>query len=75
MPSTVTVVGKVGPGLTLASQLFNNVTFFSIHPNKELLEIDFTDNNGPRKMFVDIAAAATILITVTGADYTVTIAN
>jgi len=73
MPSTATVTGKVGPDRTMTAQVFNNVTFFSISTDKELLEIDYTDANGPRKSQVDIAAATTILCTVSGANYTLTI--
>ena len=73
MPSTATITGKVGPGATITAQVFNNVTFFSIKTAEETLEIDYTDANGPRKAQVDIAAATTILCTVSGANYTLTI--
>jgi hypothetical protein len=73
MPSTATITGKVGPGSTITAQVFNNVTFFSVKTTEEVLEIDYTDANGPRKSQVDISAATTITCTVSGANYTLTI--
>lgn len=73
MPSTATITGKVGPERTITAQVFNNVTFFSVKTLEEVLELDFTDANGPRKLQIDISAATTITCTVSGANYTLTI--
>ncbi len=73
MPSTATVTGKVGPERTMTAQVFNNVTFFSVKTAEEVLELDYTDGNGPRKSQIDISAATTITCTVSGANYTLTI--
>jgi len=73
MPSVATITGKVGPGGTLTTQVFNNVTFFSIDTTNEVLEIVFSDANGPRRIQIDIGADTTITCTVSGNTYTLTI--
>lgn len=73
MPSTATITGKVGPGSTITAQVYNNVTFFSIDTNNEILEIAYTDANGPRRVQIDIAADTTITCTVSGSTYTLSI--
>jgi len=73
MPGTATVTGKVGPGATLTAAVFNNVTFFSIDTNNELLDIMFNNGSGAERRQIDIAAATTILCTVSGNTYTLTI--
>ena len=73
MPSVATITGKVGPGATITAQVFNNVTFFSIDCPNEVLEIVYTDANGPRRSQIDIGADTTITCTVSGNNYTLTI--
>lgn len=70
MPSTVTVTGKTGPGLTMTAQPFTGVTSFTIDTDKEVLHI-----TGPGGVVtdVDIAAATTITCTVSGNTYVLTI--
>jgi hypothetical protein len=71
MASTVTVTGTAGPGLTVSAVTFTGVTSFSIDTDSEMLTVV---TNSVTKQ-VSIAAAATILVTVSGSNYTVTIAN
>lgn len=73
MAGTATITGKVGPGSTVTAQVYNNVKFFSIDTDNEILEIRFSDANGPRTIQVDIAADTTITCTVSGSTYTLTI--
>lgn len=39
MPNTATVTGKVGPGLTLTTQVYNNVTSLEFKPVEGTLRI------------------------------------
>jgi len=73
MPSQATVTGKVGAGATLTAFVFNNVTFFSVDTNNEVLDIMFNNGSGADRRQIDISAATTITCTVTGANYTLTI--
>lgn len=72
MPATVTVTGVAGPGITVTAAVFTNVATFGINSlNAEILEMTFSDGRGPT--YISIAAATTITVTVSGANYTVTI--
>jgi len=72
MASTVTVVGRIGPALTLPSKVFSDVKSFTFEDGSEILTIVTTDN----KVYqIEIAAAVTITLTVSGTSYTLTIAN
>lgn len=73
MPSTATVTGKVGPGVTLTTVVFQNVKFFSIDTDNEVLDIVYNNGDGQRRTQVDIAADTTITCTVSGNTYTLTI--
>ena len=73
MPGTATVTGKVGPDRTLTAAVFNNVTFFSITTAPEVLELDYNNGDGAKKIQIDISAATTILCTVSGNTYTLTV--
>lgn len=73
MASVATITGKVGPASTITAQVFNNVTFFSIDTVNEVLELVYTDANGPRRSQIDIGADTTITCTVSGNNYTLTI--
>lgn len=70
MPSTVTVTGKTGAGVTATAIVINNVRSFEIATDDEMLSI--TDANG-KVTQVDIGAATTITCTVSGSNYTLTI--
>ncbi len=69
MPSTATITAKIGPGLTATAQVINNVSSFTIDTDKELLTVV----SGSVTTQYDIAAATTILCTVSGNNYTLTI--
>jgi hypothetical protein len=68
--STLTVTGKIGPGLDITA-LPMQVKGFSINCDTELLSIIRTDD---RIVDVDITLAATITVTVVGNNYTINIA-
>jgi len=70
MASTVTVTGKVGPGITATATVVNNVTSFAIDTVNEILSVFVGPDN--RQQF-DITAATTITCTVSGNNYTLTI--
>ena len=70
--STVTVDGAAGPGLEFQGQVFNNVNSFTLDPEKQLLSMNLS--NGFVQT-IDISTAATITVTVSGLNYTVTIAD
>lgn len=67
--SQVTVTGKIGPGVTVTTVVFSNVTSFAINTDNEILSIIQTD----KRTDIDITAATTITITVSGNNYTVSI--
>lgn len=73
MAGTATVTGKAGPGNTLTAKVFNNVTFFSIDTNNEVLRLNYDNGDGATYIFIDIGADTTILCTVSGSTYTLTI--
>lgn len=73
MPSTATITGKVGPAAALTAIVFSNVTFFSIDTVNEVLDIMYNNGDGARRTQIDIGADTTILCTVSGANYTLTI--
>lgn len=73
MPSTATITGKVGIGATITAAVFNNVTFFSIDTNNEVLVIEYNNGDGTKRIQIDIAAQTTITCTVSGNSYTLTI--
>ena len=73
MPGTATITGKVGPGATLTATVFNNVTFFSVDTNNEILDIMFNNGSGAERRQIDISADTTITCTVSGNSYTLTI--
>jgi len=68
--STLTVTGKVGPGLDITA-FPQQIKKFEINCDTESLYITRTDD---RIVEVDITAATTITCTVLGNNYTVTIA-
>jgi len=73
MPSVATVTGKVGAGATITAMVFNNVTFFSVDTNNEVLDIMFNNGSGAERRQIDIGAATTFTCTISGANYTLTI--
>ena len=70
MPSTATVTGKTGAGLTMTAQVFNGVTAFSLNTETEMLEI----RQGPVVTMIDVSAATTWTLTVSAPNsYTLTV--
>lgn len=74
MPGTATVTGKIGGGATLTAAVFQQVTRFQVITLTEILEIDYTDAAlGPRTVQIDVSAATTWTLTVSGNTYTLTV--
>lgn len=71
MSANVTVTGKVGPALTVTAGVFTGVTILSLDANSEILSMTLSDG---RVLQIDVAAATTWTVTVSGNTYTVTIA-
>lgn len=75
MASTVTVTGIIGPAQAVSAQVFNNVTYFTFNSPSEILELSYDNGEGRRITQISIAAAATLTLTTSGSDYTLTVAN
>lgn len=72
MSATVTVTGVVGPGIALTAAVFTGVAEFSFNTvNGEILKLTFIDDRTP--VYISIAAATTITVTVSGSTYTVSV--
>lgn len=72
MPATVTVTGVIGPGLALTATVFTGVASFGFQTDgKELLVLTFSDSRQP--VYIAIDSATTITVTVSNADYTVSV--
>ena len=72
MSSTVTLDGANGPGNTFQALAITGVNSIKFNPDPQTLELAV--ENGVVQMY-DISTAATITITVSGRNYTVTIAD
>ena len=73
MAGTATVTGKIGPERTITAMVHNNVRFFSIDTDNEVLELVYNNGSGERRQQIDVSAATTITCTVSGNTYTLTI--
>lgn len=73
MPHQVTVTGLIGPGRQLTTTVFPSVNEVSFLPNPKMLRVRTDDINGNIKD-IDINAAATVTVTITGGNYAFTIA-
>lgn len=71
MANTVTVTGSTGPGVDVTAQVYNNVTFFSVDPVNKVLDIIYDNGDGQRRIQIDISAAVTFTVTISGGEYTV----
>jgi hypothetical protein len=72
MPATVTVTGVIGPAVTVSATVFSNVSAFHFDvTGKETLTLEFVDGSQP--VCISIAAQTTITVTVSGANYTVSV--
>lgn len=72
MPSTATVTGKIGPAGTITAAVFTNVSSFSLDCAGEILSLFFNDGKAP--VLIDVGAATTWTLTVSGNSYTLTVA-
>lgn len=70
MPATVTVTGTNGPGFTLTTAVFANVTSFRVDTNNNML---YMEQSGVALQGVSIAAATTVTATKSGNTWTLTI--
>jgi len=71
MPSIATVTGTVGPGLTAAATVFNNVVRLDLDTVSEVLTIYMSDKP---PAYVNIGAQTTLLLTVVAPNnYTLTV--
>ena len=73
MPGTATITGKIGGGVTLTAGVFRNVSFFSLDTANELLTINYDNGDGAKTIAIDVAAATTWTLTVSGNTYTLTV--
>jgi hypothetical protein len=70
--SQVTVTGKIGPGNTITSKVFTNISSFFVNSAAAILELIQIDN--PQRIFIDINAATVMTVTlVSSTNYTVVI--
>lgn len=70
MPSTATVTGTIGAGLTITAGVFQGVTSFQVDTEKRMLIL--TQDNG-KTTEVSIAAATTMTVVIAAAGFTITI--
>jgi hypothetical protein len=75
MAAACTVTGKVGNGQTMTAQLFSNVGSYSFAPDKKTMAMSLNGNpdQTATQEIVDISAATTITVTVSGSTHTVTV--
>lgn len=69
MSSTITVSGKVGPGNTINSLVYSNVTSFSVDITTGLLSMV----SGGIVKEADISAATTCTVTISSGVYTIVV--
>lgn len=67
--STVTVTGKVGPGITATAIELNDVTEFRVDTVNEML---YVTAGGTKKEF-EVTTATNFTVTISGNNYTITI--
>lgn len=70
--STATVTGKVGPASTITAGVFTNVSTINLDCDGEILTLFFNDGKAP--IPIDVGAATTWTLTVSGNTYTLTVA-
>ena len=73
MPSTATVTCKIGPGNTLTTKLFSNVTSYHLDAPNEVLTLAYNDSMGQHIVDLDVSAGTTWTLTVSGNNYTLTV--
>jgi hypothetical protein len=70
MPSTVTVTGKIGPGLSMSGLVLTNLKNFLIDCVNNTLD---TEDMSGKHRHMDISAASTFTVVISGRTYAVTI--
>lgn len=73
MPGTATITGKAGPGNTLTAAVFQNLSFFSLDTANEVIDIIYNNGAGATRTQLDVSAATTWTLTVSGNTYTLTV--
>lgn len=73
MPGTATITGTIGPGTALTAAVFNNVSFFSVDTANEILELVYNNGAGNLRTQINVSAATTWTLTVSGNTYTLTV--
>lgn len=73
MAGTATITGKTGAGATLTAKVFQNLSFFSLDTGNENLFIKYDNGDGAKEIFIDVSAATTWTLTVSGSTYTLTV--
>lgn len=72
--SRVTYTGRIGPGVTLTSKVFNDVKNFSMDFVKRVLTITYMLNNEQLTTELDISGASmTLTDTITANDHVIAI--
>jgi len=75
MANKITYTGKIGPGNTVTSLVFNNVTSAVFNYEKQTLDITFSNNPNGIQMTrsVTLAGVTTITHSISGTTYTITV--
>jgi hypothetical protein len=70
--ANVTISGKIGPGYSVTSLVFTDVTAISFEIKNNTIDI-FQDTKTPRHTTFDYNATATVTYTISGSTATITI--
>lgn len=74
--STLTITGKLGPGNTVTSLVFNNVIDLDFQLDKSNLSVTYLGSqNMPKTQNFDIFATTTVTFTISAGAATVTISQ
>ncbi len=71
--NNVTITGKVGPGITITAQLFNNVTNLEFDYVAGTIWISYNDNETIKRVSVQLTGTTTVTYTISSGIATVTI--
>ncbi len=71
MSTTVTVTGKIGPGIVLTSKVFSDVATVAFQTDKGLLVLTYVNSSAPT--YIDISTATTVTYTISGSTVTVSV--
>jgi hypothetical protein len=74
MPINATVTGQTGPARQLTAAVFNGLTGMLVLPDRKVLQLfQGGDTNSPPMKEIDLSAATTFTVTISGSLYTVTV--